>query len=70
MDLKSMMMVMQNPQAYIMNELARQNPEALKQCQSMFAGKSYKQQVSALKQFYKNKGMDLEATASQWGVKL
>ena len=70
MNMMSMMGAMQNPQMYFINELARQNPEAMKQCQSMFEGKSRKQQVSALRQLYKSKGMDLDAMAKQWGVQL
>lgn len=70
MDMMQAMRVMQNPQQYVMEQLAKQNPGIMQQCQSMFTGKNHKQQVSALRQLYKSKGMDLDAVAKQWGIQL
>lgn len=70
MDMMQAMKVMQNPQQYVMEQLAKQNPGIMQQCQSMFTGKSHKQQVSVLRQLYKSKGMDLDTVAKQWGIKL
>lgn len=70
MDMMQAMRVMQNPQQYVMEQLAKQNPEIMQRCQSMFTGKSHKQQVQALRNLYKQKGMDLDTVAKQWGIQL
>lgn len=70
MDMLQMMQVMQNPQKYIMDQLAKQNPGIVQKCQEMFTGKSHKQQVSALRNLYKQRGMDLDTVAKQYGIML
>lgn len=70
MDMMQAMRVMQNPQQYVMEQLAKQNPGVMQKCQEMFTGKSHKQQVSALRNLYKQKGMDLDAVAKQWGIQI
>ena len=70
MDMMQAMKVMQNPQQYVMEQLAKQNPGIMQQCQSMFTGKSHKQQVQALRNLYKQKGMNLDAVAKQWRIQL
>lgn len=70
MDMMQAIKVMQNPQQYIMEQLAKQNPGVMQQCQNMFSGKSHKQQVQALRSLYKQKGMDLDTVAKQWRIQL
>lgn len=70
MDMMQAMRVMQNPQQYVMEQLAKQNPGVMQKCQEMFTGKSHKQQVSALRNLYKQRGMDLDAVAKQYGIML
>lgn len=70
MDVMQAMKVMQNPQQYVMEQLAKQNPGIMQQCQNMFTGKNHKQQVQALRNLYKQKGMDLDAVAKQWRIQL
>lgn len=70
MDMMQAMRVMQNPQQYVMEQLAKQNPQVMQQCQNMFTGKNHKQQVQTLRNLYKQKGMDLDTVAKQWGIKL
>ncbi len=70
MDMMQAMKVMQNPQQYVMEQLAKQNPGVMQQCQSMLSGKNHRQQVQALRSLYKQKGMDLDAVAKQWGIQL
>lgn len=65
---------MQNPQAYVMqtftNRLIAEHPREWQQCQQMFANKSQKQQVVELRKLYKQKGMDLDTIAKQYGIAL
>lgn len=70
MNMMQAMSTIQNPQQYVMEQLAKQNPIIMQKCQEMFTGKSHKQQVSALRNLYKQKGMDLDAIAKQWGIQL
>lgn len=74
MHFTSLMQAMQNPQGYILNQFASQmikeHPQEWNQCQQMFNGKSYKEQVNALRKLYKSKGMDLDMAAKQYGVQL
>lgn len=70
MDMMQVMKVMQNPQQYVMEQLAKQNPGIMQQCQNMFTGKNHKQQVQVLRNLYKQKGMNLDAVAKQWGIQL
>lgn len=70
MDMTQAMRVMQNPQQYVMEQLAKQNPDIMRQCQSMFSGKNHRQQVQALRNLYKQKGMDLDTVAKQWRIQL
>lgn len=70
MDMMQAMKVMQNPQQYIMEQLAKQNPGIMQQCQNMFTGKNHRQQVQALRNLYKQKGMNLDAVAKQWRIQL
>lgn len=69
-----MQQVVQNPQGYISQQMVQQmikeNPQAWQQAQQMFDGKNHKQQVAALRQLYKSKGMDLDSVARQYGVQL
>lgn len=74
MNVMSMMNAMQNPQAavmqYAMQGMIAQNPQQWQQAQQMFTGKSQKQQLNELRRLYKEKGMDLDATARQWGIQI
>lgn len=70
MDMTQAMRVIQNPRQYIMEQLAKQNPGVMQQCQSMLSGKSHRQQVTALRSLYKQKGMDLDTVAKQWGIQI
>ena len=74
MDMFKAMGAMQNPQAalmqYAMQGMIAQHPNEWKQAQNMFADKNKKQQIQALRNLYKQKGMDLESVASQWGITL
>ena len=69
-----MQQVVQNPQGFMnesmVQQLIRENPQVWQQAQQMFAGKNHKQQVSALRQLYRQKGMDLDSVARQYGVQL
>ena len=69
-----MQQMAQNPQGYIneqmVQQLIRENPQVWQQAQQMFAGRNHKQQVAALRQLYKQKGMNLDAVAQQYGVQL
>lgn len=70
----SMLSALQNPQGYVtqqmFQQLIRENPDKWNAAQSMFAGKSHKQQVAELRKLYQSKGMDLDAMAKQYGVTL
>lgn len=70
MNLTSMLGMMQNPQMFIMRQLMQENPQVVQQCQQMFSGKSRNEQLSALRKLYKSKGMDLNAIARQYGVRI
>lgn len=66
--------LMQNPQRLLSEQMAaqliRENPQQWAQAQQMFDDKSHKQQVAALRQLYRQKGLDLDAVARQYGVQL
>ncbi|MBP5594476.1 MAG: hypothetical protein J6Y02_03775 [Pseudobutyrivibrio sp.] len=74
MDLFKAIDAMQNPQAtmfqYAMQGMIAQHPEEWQQAQQMFAGKSKSEQLKTLRKLYKEKGMDLDAVAKQYGVKI
>ena len=68
------MNAMQNPQMYIMQQalqnMIRENPDQWSQCQQMFSGKSRDEQMAELRKIYQDRGLDLDATARQWGIRL
>ena len=69
-----MMQMLQNPQKVLSEQMAaqliRENPQQWQQAQNMFANKNHEQQVAALRELYKSKGMNLDAVAKQYGVQL
>ena len=73
-NLSSMMQLLQSPQQVLSEQMAaqliRENPKQWQQAQGMFANKNHEQQVAALRELYKSKGMNLEAVAKQYGVQL
>ena len=73
-NLSSMMQLLQNPQQVLSEQMAaqliRENPKQWQQAQGMFANKNHEQQVAALRDLYRSKGMNLEAVAKQYGVQL
>lgn len=74
MDMHAAMNAMQNPQAtmmqYAIQGMIAQHPDMWQQAQQMFAGKNKKQQIAALRNLYKQKGLDLDAMTKQWGITL
>lgn len=74
MDMFGAMNAMQNPQGtlmqYALQGMIAQHPTEWQKCQEMFAGKNRRQQVSELRKLYKERGMDLDAMAKQYGVQL
>lgn len=74
MDMFNAMNAMQNPQGammhYMMQGMISQHPDMWQQAQQMLADKNKKQQLAALRNLYKQKGMDLDAVARQWGITL
>ncbi len=74
MDMYAAMNAMQNPQGtmmqYAIQGMIAQHPDMWQQAQEMFANKNKKQQIAALRNLYKQKGMDLDAIAKQWGITL
>ena len=74
MDIAGMMGAMQNPQAsmmmYAVQGMIQQHPNEWQQCQQMFGGKSRGEQMKMLRKLYKDRGMDLDATAQQMGVRI
>lgn len=74
MDMFQAMNAMQNPQGallqYAMQGMIAQHPEQWQQTQQMFAGKSKSEQLKALRKLYKEKGMDLDSVAKQYGVQI
>ena len=74
MDIMQAMGAMQNPQGmlmqYAMQGMIAQHPAEWKQAQEMFTDKNKKQQLGVLRNLYRQKGMDLEAVARQWGIQL
>ena len=68
------MNAMQNPQMYIMQQalqnMIRENLDQWSQCQQMFSGKSRDEQMAELRKIYQDRGLDLDATARQWGIRL
>lgn len=69
-----MQQAIHNPQGvmneHMLQQLIRENPQVWQQAQQMFAGKNHKQQVAAVRQLYKQKGMDLDTVAQQYGIQL
>ena len=74
MDAFNMMAAMQNPQMYamqcMMNQMVQQNPQQWEQAQQMMGGKDRRSQLSELKKLYKSRGLDLDATARQYGINI
>ena len=74
MDVYQAMNAMQNPQGalmqYAMQGMIAQHPAQWQQAQQMFAGKTKSEQLKALRKLYKEKGMDLDAVARQYGVQI
>ena len=74
MDMYQAMNAMQNPQGalmqYAMQGMIAQHPEQWQQTQQMFAGKTKSEQLKALRKLYKEKGMDLDSVAKQYGVQI
>ena len=74
MDMFQAMNAVQNPQAtfmqYAMQGIIAQHPEQWQQAQQMFAGKTKAEQLKALRKLYKERGMDLDAVAKQYGVQI
>ena len=74
MDMFQAMNAVQNPQStllqYAMQGMIAQHPEQWQQTQQMFAGKSKSEQLKILRKLYKEKGMDLDSVAKQYGVQI
>ena len=74
MNVAGMMNMVQNPMGYamqsLMQSLIQQNPQQWEQAQGMFNGKTQKQQLNELRKLYREKGMDLDTTARQWGIQI
>ena len=74
MDMFKAMNAVQNPQAtiiqYAMQGMIAQHPEQWQQAQQMFAGKTKSEQLKTLRKLYKERGMDLDAVAKQYGVQI
>ena len=74
MDMFKAMNAVQNPQAtimqYAMHGMIAQHPEQWQQAQQMFAGKTKSEQLKTLRKLYKERGMDLDAVAKQYGVQI
>ena len=74
MDMFQAMNAVQNPQStllqYAMQGMIAQHPEEWQQAQQMFAGKSKSEQLKTLRKLYKEKGMDLDSVAKQYGVQI
>lgn len=72
--MQGMLKALENPQQMLsqqmMQQLIRENPDKWAAAQRMFQGKNHKQQVSALRDLYRSKGMDLDAVAKQYGITL
>lgn len=74
MDMFGAMNAMQNPQGVMMNYamqgMIAQHPDQWKQAQEMFGGKNRGEQMKALRKLYKDRGMDLDNVARQWGIQI
>lgn len=74
MNLFNMMNAMQNPQGalmqYAMQGMIAQHPAEWQKAQEMFSGKTRSEQLKSLRKLYKDKGIDLNAVAKQYGVQL
>lgn len=74
MDMFNAINAIQNPQAtmlqYAVQGMIAQHPDEWQKCQQMFADKNKKQQISTLRNLYKQKGMDLDSVAKQWGISI
>ena len=74
MDMFKAMNAVQNPQAiimqYAMQGMIAQHPEQWQQAQQMFVGKTKSEQLKTLRKLYKERGMDLDAVAKQYGVQI
>lgn len=74
MDVYQAMNAVQNPQAaliqYAMQGMIAQHPEQWQQAQEMFTGKSKSEQLKTLRKLYKDRGMDLDTVAKQYGVNI
>lgn len=74
MDVYQAMNAVQNPQAaliqYAMQGMIAQHPEQWQQAQEMLTGKSKSEQLKTLRKLYKDRGMDLDTVAKQYGVNI
>lgn len=74
MNIMQAMGAVQNPQGmlmqYAMQGMIAQHPAEWEQAQKLFIDKNKKQQLGVLRSLYKQKGMDLEAMARQWGIQI
>ena len=74
MDVYGAMNAMQNPQGVMMNYamqgMIAQHPDQWKQAQEMFGGTNRGEQMKALRKLYKDRGMDLDSIARQWGIQI
>lgn len=74
MDILKAMGAMQNPQGvvlqYAIQGMIAQHPNEWQQAQNMFAGKSKSEQLKTLRKLYKERGMDLDTVAKQYGVQI
>lgn len=74
MNLLNMMGAMQNPQGallqYAMQGMIAEHPAEWQKTQEMFSGKSRNEQLKNLRKLYKDKGMNLDMIARQYGVQL
>ena len=74
MDMMRAMGAMQDPQgtmmSYMMQGMIAQHPEEWKKAQEQLGGRDRGSQIEELRKLYKSRGMDLDATARQWGIRL
>ena len=74
MNMTQMIGAMQNPQLFamqqMMQQMIRENPQQWNAAKQMFEGKNQKQQRTVLEKLYKERGLDLNAVASQWGIQI
>ena len=74
MDMLKMFNAIQNPSGtliqYAMQGMIQQHPAEWQKTQEMFSGKPRSEQLKSLRKLYKDKGMNLDLIAKQYGVQL